>query len=164
MASRRKLWVGGLIGAAVIVAVVGVSIALLSSHSPHVGHKSLTRHSVAHASASHVDVLTDSHVSAEEFATAFVAAFCRPTLTNSQWVSGIQPFFTPGVDMSQYAQTDPANVPCTRIVSATAVGDYQNQYAAAWQVQTDGQPIIVTMSRPTTDLAWRVVNVSDPDS
>jgi hypothetical protein len=90
-------------------------------------------------------------------ATAFAQAWSSSSRSQQEWTLGIQPFVTPAL-AAGLAQTDPAQVPATK-VTGEAVLIQASATSAQVRVPTDGGSVVVTVIRAGSG-PWQVSDVA----
>lgn len=88
-----------------------------------------------------------------------VAAFARPGLSAQEWMAGLAPFLSEQA-MSDYAGTDPANVPATRVTGPVRVMPQPSDRLAGCGVPTDAGEYQVLLSRLPERPDWRVERIT----
>ena len=99
---------------------------------------------------------------AEDRAVAFLRAFARTDLPQTQWWDGISGFFTPSA-AAVYRSTDVANVPVHRVAAGSAkLRPDSTRYRAEVEVATDDGTYTVVLVR--ADDTWLVDRALPPRS
>lgn len=89
-------------------------------------------------------------------AVAFVTAWAKPSLPQSQWLAGVNAAHPDESFAQALSTTDPRTVPATKVVGTPKVLE-QSPAEARVQVGTDGPTVIVVLT--WGDNVWSVSNI-----
>lgn len=89
-------------------------------------------------------------------AVAFVTAWAKPSLPQTQWLAGVNAAHPDESFAQALGTTDPKTVPATKVVGAPKVLE-QSASEARVQVGTDGPTVIVVLT--WGDNVWSVSNI-----
>lgn len=104
-----------------------------------------------------------SVVSAEEVASAALAAFARPDLDHTEWWATVGPFFTTQAQQA-YFYVLPENIPVREVTGPATLVDDTSAYVAVVDVPTDIGPYRVTLQRLDAETPWLVTDFDPPAS
>lgn len=95
-------------------------------------------------------------------ATTAMTAFARPHLGYDSWWAALEPLMTYQAAVD-YAGTDPANVPASKVTGPAVVTDATSVYLALVAVPTDVGRYTVLLVRTDGDSPWLVQRLEPPE-
>lgn len=95
-------------------------------------------------------------------ATTVMSLFARRDVSADRWIKDLTPLLTPQA-AEDYAYTDPANVPATKVTGPAKVVPTDSATLARIHIPTDAGTYLVVLTRDT-DSAWRVARITPPET
>lgn len=89
--------------------------------------------------------------------------FARPSMPAKKWWDELSPLLSAQA-RTDYAYTDPANVPATKVTGKPSLADLDSVHVRIVQVPTDAGTYSITLSRSELDPDWVVERIAPPDS
>jgi hypothetical protein len=105
---------------------------------------------------------TVSRAAALRAATRVMRAFARPRAPESRWWTDLEPLLSPQAQMD-YAGTDPANVPVSRLSGHARVVQVPSTRVVRVQVPTDAGIYTVVLSRRDGVSPWLAEDLIPPE-
>lgn len=94
--------------------------------------------------------------------TRVMTLFARPGITDTQWVQGLAPYFTPKAAQT-YKYVDPRNVPVTKVTGKVTLTPASTALVARVSVPTDDGVYLVILSRSEESPVWLADRIVSPE-
>lgn len=111
--------------------------------------------------SANTDTGADVGADAVEAAIAAVTAYCRPGVSEGEWMAGLSPHLTDSAVLA-YGTVDPATVPCTSYLGSASIRDGDEAFTFRVNVPTDAGIYEAYVTRAATSDPWRVERMAPP--